>query len=286
MKFRIISQCFQDATGIRNSHDVDFLLEQDKWDDYGFHTLYHVHASAKLTGNVPEYLGSINIMKKGQKKDEFYLVFKEMQGDFTRLSENFCSISMSVELYRGIARTLKKAGDRKQFAESLRMIFSEKSLIYPDFKDEECFEESLLRNASMDAYGLKFGKEIMLGETSDYDLAKIPLTYTLPGNQGKVSFDFGCGNLELEEKMEIPSRLLACIGNNGSGKSTILYRLARILFATPSSRSAYAAELGTIQPSDAGFRRLFVISYSAFDNFIMPGIGKDDFRLILDGFSR
>lgn len=139
-----------------------------------------------------------------------------------------------------------------------------------------------MRNASMEAYGLTFGKEIMYDEASTYDLAKIPLKYTLPDGQGEVSFDFRTTNPKLQNKIDIPSRLLACIGNNGAGKSTILYRLARILYSSPSARAQYADKLGSITPSDAGFRRLFVISYSAFDNFILPGT-REEYPMILEG---
>ncbi len=283
MKFKIISQCFQKMDPGSDSGDVDFYLEEDKWDDYHFHTLYHIHAGSKRTKGVPEYLGPVNIMRKGQKEDDYYLVRKTLGVGFSELSDEFCSMSMSVELYRGLDRLLKRAKSRRRFVDALKMIFSTDEERYLEFKDEECFQTSLLRNATMGAYGLIFGKEIMLDEASSYDLAKIPLTYTLPDDNGEVDFDFGTVNQDIDDSIDIPSRLLVCIGNNGAGKSTILYRLARILYATPSARSAYSEDVGMIYPSDAGFRRLFLISYSAFDNFILPGLDSADYKQILDG---
>lgn len=282
MRFKIISQCFQKASDDPDSKNYDFYLEQDKWDDYGYHTLYHVHAARGLTGEDPEYLGSVNIMKRGQQEGQYYLVKKEVGDSFTSLPDDFCSVSMSVELYRGLYRLLTTSHQKKDFAESLKMIFSTESERYKTFKDENCFQLSLMRNASMNAYGLVLGREIMYDEASAYDLAKIPLKYILPNGEGEVSFDFRTANPELQNKIDIPSRLLACIGNNGAGKSTILYRLARILYSSPSARAEYAKSLGSIYPSDAGFRRLFVISYSAFDNFILPGT-TEEYPMILDG---
>ncbi len=170
-----------------------------------------------------------------------------------------------------------------RFVEALKMIFSLEENRYFQFKDEDCFRTSLLRNASMNAYGLSLGKEIMFDETSSYDLAEIPLMFYLPEEQGQINFDFSSNDFENNEDIDLPSRMLVCIGNNGAGKSTILYRLARILFATPSARQSYADKLGRIDPPDVGFRRLFLISYSAFDNFVLPGVGKDDYKLILEG---
>ena len=283
MKFKIIAQCFQQMAPNKDNGKYDFYLEQDKWDDFGYHTSYHIHAGKKLTEKNPEYLGLLNIMRSGQKVNDYYLISKEVGEMFETLPDDFCSISMSVELYRGLDRLLPQAEDRKTFANALKMIFSSDDEGYKRFKDEDCFTTSLMRNASMEAYGLSLGKEIMLDETSSYDLAQIPLTYTLPDGGGEIDFDFSTIGSGIESSIDVPSRLLVCIGNNGAGKSTILYRLARILFASPASRGAYEKDLGTIDPSDAGFRRLFLISYSAFDNFTLPGVDVNDYKLILDG---
>ncbi len=283
MTFKLIRQCFQKMASYHDAGDVDFYLEEDKWDDFGFSTLYHLHASKRLTGSKPEYLGPINIMKKGQTKEDIYLIRNLIGTQFNDIPNDFCSISMSVELYRGLDRLLKRGEERKRFAEALKMIFSEDDERYKEFHAEECFQTSLMRNATMKAYGLILGKEIMYDECSSYDLAEVPLTFRLPNNTGEVKLDFSSIDQKIATDLNLPSRLLACIGNNGAGKSTILYRLARILFATPSTRSLYADTLGSIVPSDAGFRRLFLISYSAFDNFILPGASLEDYNLILEG---
>lgn len=40
--FQIIDKCFQDASHIDVDSDVDFLLEESDWNDYGYMTLYGV----------------------------------------------------------------------------------------------------------------------------------------------------------------------------------------------------------------------------------------------------
>lgn len=37
--FQIIDKCFQDASHIDVDSDVDFLLEESDWNDYGYMTL-------------------------------------------------------------------------------------------------------------------------------------------------------------------------------------------------------------------------------------------------------
>lgn len=49
--FQIIEKCFQDARNIVVDEDVDFLLEESDWNDYGFITMYGVHVSAKRSRN-------------------------------------------------------------------------------------------------------------------------------------------------------------------------------------------------------------------------------------------
>lgn len=80
----------------------------------------------------------------------------------------------------------------------------------------------------------------------------------------------------------LPSRVIAFIGHNGCGKSTSLYQIAKVLFATPSDRRIYADVL-SIEPSTAGINKLLFFSYSAFDNFVLPGLTLSDYRLIANG---
>ena len=69
LKFKLIDKCWQEATGV-SSDDADFFLEKNEWDDYGYHTMYHLHATNKLTSEGNVYLGYIRIMKHGQEEKE------------------------------------------------------------------------------------------------------------------------------------------------------------------------------------------------------------------------
>lgn len=64
LKFKLIGKYYKDATLI-NADDADFLIEEDGWNDYSFHVMYHFHATHRLTNNGNAYLGYIKIMKVG-----------------------------------------------------------------------------------------------------------------------------------------------------------------------------------------------------------------------------
>ena len=47
---------------------------------------------------------------------------------------------------------------------------------------------------------------------------------------------------------------VALIGSNGCGKSTALYQIAKVLFASPSDRWAYKEKM-TIEPNSIGINK-------------------------------
>ena len=69
LRFKMIPVCYQDAK-YQDGGDTEFLLEYDDWNDYGYRTTFHLHASKLLTGGRTRYLGSIHIMHYGQTSSE------------------------------------------------------------------------------------------------------------------------------------------------------------------------------------------------------------------------
>ena len=127
MLFKRIDKCWQNAEGHRET-DVDFLLEENDWDDFGYATTYHLHASRKLTGNSPEYLGSLRIMCLGQTTNEVYLLDKLFKNNpFSELPHGFVSLSMDIDMYMGVNRWLQTTGERKEFVRALKLILGENS---------------------------------------------------------------------------------------------------------------------------------------------------------------
>ena len=90
-----------------------------------------------------------------------------------------------------------------------------------------------------------------------------------------------------EDMRPLPRRIIALIGRNGSGKSTLLSRIARVAFSSPSDRMQPEIQaLGAFEPGSIGFIKIIAISYSAFDNFIVPGLDESERRQIADDIEK
>lgn len=283
--FKVINICYQDATNMQPG-DAHFFMEEDNWNDFGYRTTYHLHATSNITGVKNRHLGTINVMKKGQTTSDAHILTQEFykdQGYFTKLPDNYCSISFSSELYLQLNKLLNDQ-QRKTFVSVLRMIFKTDSSIYSEFKDEECFNTSLLRDSKMNDYNLRQGYSYMFGDTVYYDLEEKQFTFCFP-DRGNVKLTCDMSVIdELRYDASLPSGIMTFIGHNGSGKSTILYQMAKVLFAPPKQRPLLK-DIIQVEPSDIGISKLLMFSYSAFDNFVLPGFNLSDYQLMSDGMT-
>lgn len=277
LKFRIIDKCFQDATSYTQT-DVDFLLEEDDWNDFNYRTLYHIHATPKRTKGKTEYLGIIRIMQYGQTQKESKLLrelFPKLV--FEKLPNNFCSLSFSIDMYKALNLYLTEK-ERISFIQSLRLILSEKDEWYLSAKNDECFNASLLRGGSLESFELHEGRRLLLMEGNNYSLEtkEIKIRYTDSSDTLSLSFK----TITSPNANDIQDPVIAFIGKNGSGKSTALYKLASLLYTNPSNRDLLKDSIGTIEPKDLGISQLMIFSYSPFDNFTLPGAdSKTDLML-------
>ncbi|UKK50362.1 ATP-binding protein [Prevotella sp. E13-17] len=280
--FRLISKCFQDASGVEygNAH---FLIEENDWNDYDFYVMYHLHATPLITGSRTVYLGYIKIMKSGQEKYDEYLLRKALgkQVEFEELPEDFVSLTQSIDVFDGL-NNLLKATEKKDFVKQMHLILStQDDDYYSMVEGQEALINGLLRDSSMESYSLKRGKKIMLAGETHYDLRKEMITASFANVRKRIPLQFSC--LPDVKTTMIPNGVMTFIGKNGSGKSTLIYHLAKIMYAYPDQRFRLKEDIGTIEPIDIGISKLFLISYSPFDNFVLPGIGGEDYRLLVKG---
>lgn len=280
--FRLISKCYQDATG-RHYGKAHFLIEENDWNDYGYYVTYHLHATPLITGNATSYLGYIKIMKKGQAEHEMYLLRNVLgkKEEFEELPEDFVSLTQSLDLFESLNEMLK-ANEKKDFVKQMHLILSDKNDEYFSLVEgEQAFEKGLLRDSSMKSYSLEKGREIMLAGETHYDLRKENINVSLTSIKERITLHFSW--LPDIRSTKIPNGVMTFIGKNGSGKSTLIYKLAKLLYAYPDQRFKLKQDIGFIDPIDIGISKLFLISYSPFDNFVLPGIGGEDYRLLLNG---
>lgn len=283
LKFKIIEKCWQEAKEVPVG-DIDFFLEKDGWNDYNYHVMYHLHASSKITGTKNEYLGPIRIMKKGQQEKDIFLLEKDLrQKTFEELPKDYVSLSSSVDIYESLYRLLKP-DKREAFIRQLHLIFDEQSPFYDkSLEEDDCFKNALLRDCSFNSYALLRGKELMGNIATVYNLQKQEVDVKFCNSENAVALKFSC--LSASDNEQIPNGIIAFIGKNGSGKSTAIYNLAKLIYANPDQRFRLKDAIGTLKPKDLGISKLFMVSYSPFDNFVLPGIGGEDYRLLLKGLN-
>ena len=229
IQFEVVDWRNNDCSLVKT--DADVILEKDNWNDYSYFTYYNLH----LTGNISiskktEYIGGIKILKKGQRTGDIYLVPKT----FNTLPNDFCSYISNLDFYEKINRLLFP-NERKILIESLNVYsFSEK--IQQDFQDEEGVEVSFFRWGKMDSSSIAIARNYV------YDDFVIPksclqdIKIKLNDSNEELTFKFKPDD-DVDDYEDVPRSISVLIGRNGCGKSTILYRLSRLLMASVDRKS-------------------------------------------------
>lgn len=244
--------------------DVDFILERNSWNDYGYYTSYSLHA--KSNGNLI-LIGGMRLLKKGQNSNEIYLL--EL-GIINGLSEEYCSLGNSLDYYERLLQ-LDEA-TRMNLLDSINDIIRKPDLIEV-FNKEDGFKKSILRDKTLDDDIFILAPIIITGKHENLPDSK-DLNFRFQTNEMKkpIVFDFTSNQFLYQYQMEsLPNRICVIVGRNGSGKSTLLSKIGRLVFSSSDDRN-YIKDIGRIEPKGLGFPRIINISYSAFDSFKVPGV--------------
>lgn len=265
--------------------ETKFGLQGDSWNDYSFRTLYHLYYRPNLEDNKVEYIGGVKILRLGQRKGEPL----QISESFSFLEENFCSIGTSLDYYERLNSLPED--DRKYIVKALRDVAAFPELV-SIFGDEDGWYQSLFRdNNSWDTY-LEEASALFHGNFEELVDVDRELEYFLGSHGSYIDLNFkailpsdysgpyrrlGPSNV----RTVLPERVIVLIGRNGSGKSTILSRIAHLAFASPAARKARSLKsFGHFEPAGIGFMRVITLSYSAFDNFTVPGQHEKDIEQI------
>jgi energy-coupling factor transporter ATP-binding protein EcfA2 len=266
-----------------------FALQQDNWNDYSFQTLYHLyHRAADSTQSL---IGGVKILRRGQTEQDGI----QITTHFERLSPEFCSVGTSLDYYQRLNEIAPD--ERDEILSALRDVVAQPAL-QREFETERGWRTSLFRD---DPYPERFLADAAaiysknFGGLADLNAALIfrPAQWTVP-----LTLDFGAPLPAFYmgpqrrlgpsgQQVLLPRRVIVMIGRNGSGKSTLLARIARIAFASPSDRTTPELRaIGAFEPVSVGFPRVISISYSAFDNFVVPGLYESERRQIAADIER
>jgi predicted ATPase len=257
--------------------EATFYLVQDSWNDYSFQTLYHLYlSSSEGTTN----FGSVKILKAGQTKSDSILI----HDDFEKLDDSFVSVGTSLDYYQRLADLSENL--RLQILKSLRDAVLNPELI-PIFEKEEGWRTSVFRDQddkSIDEFFI-LSRVMLAGNYTSMPTDGAGFSFQVDGWNEKVTFDLD-SSVEIpsgfQNRVIIPSSLMAVIGRNGSGKSTLLARIARVAHGSATDRKLRPlSALGVLDPAGIGFPRIITISYSAFDSFELPGVSDHEREQII-----
>ena len=265
--------------------DTLFALQQDNWNDYSFHTLYHLYHRQPGPGAAPTMIGPVKILRRGQTESDGI----QINQAFERLGEDFCSVGGSLDYYQRLNEI--PPDGRDEILDVLRDVVASPEL-QAAFRDERGWGISLFRDNPRPDEFLTDARAILTGNFADLPDLGQQLAFQSANWTRPVSLDFDAPEPTLHlgpyrrlgprrRRTLLPRRLIAVIGRNGSGKSTLLSRIARVAFAAPSDRiQPEIRAIGSFDPPSVGFTKIIAISYSAFDNFIVPGLNESELRQI------
>lgn len=258
-----------------------FALQQDNWNDYSYHTLYHLYYRRGADETEVAYIGPVKILRAGQRESDPIQIVEP----FTALGSNFVSVGNSLEYYQRLNEI--STSDRTAILQALN-----DAVVHPDlitvFENEPGWTTSVFRDNHDWHPFVADAKILVEGNFSALPDIEQSFGYTPPGNADAIEFNFSAPkpvgyfgpyrSLGLRDtKTLLPERLIVLIGRNGSGKSTLLSRLAHLAFASPEERATRRLKaLGQLFPPSIGFMRVITISYSAFDSFTVPGWAARD----------
>ena len=275
---------FPPSRGGVGPFETPFALQQDNWNDYSFLTLYHLYHRQADSSSSPTMIGSVKF-RRGQSASDGI----QVTAPFEALTPDFCSVGTSLDYYQRLNEI--SSNDRDEILSALRDVVADPGL-QAAFRNEEGWSVSLFRdNPDPDA----FLADASAIHSSDYAaLADLQLSLIFRPAQwaAPLALDFDAPSPSFYvggrrrvgpsgQRVLLPRRIVVVIGRNGSGKSTLLSRIARVAFSSPSDRMRPEIQaIGAFEPPSVGFVRIIAISYSAFDNFIVPGLYETELEQI------
>jgi hypothetical protein len=253
---------FRERRSPRTDKYPHVVLGQDNWDDYGYKTTFD--ATLHLSPDEKSDLGNVKILKKGQQGGYTPMPREPFDG----LGDDYCSLGGDLDYYE----KLFKRGPAF-FRPYLRGL---SDVAYSDdikarFEDLEGFKVSLLRFSGAtrtiaDAAKLLEATTPPVKRRSPGFKVKFKTRVARDANSFTIEFDF-------QRRGHLPSRINALIGYNGTGKTRLLSNLAIV-----TSGYGYALKedflnraAGRFVGNQPPFKTVVVVSYSAFDTFVIPG---------------
>lgn len=237
------------------------FLESINWNDYSYRSSFELYY---YNGTREIHIGELKVID-----ENIYVGSVEISTTTEgKLSSNLCSLGQTENYYKNLKKL--KDEDAIKILKALNdSAFNE--LIYEHFKDLEQFKSSAVRFSTAEQ-ALNFGKEIFNRDPVNVVEPCHSFTFNslLKGfeNEHKLKFNF----FDKEAKI-IPANINVLIGRNGTGKTQLLSDMAKAIsgYGFENKEELIQSRDTKFGSSKPSFGNVIVISYSAFDNFEIPG---------------
>ncbi len=219
------------------------LVNQRGWDDSGWRTnfgLFYYENEINKT-----YIGSVKIT------DSVNYNLDNFPTTFTLLEDNFCSLGQEEDYYLNLKKIFGRNFESILYSLRDAAFFPE---IQEKFENEDSFKQSLIRYDSSEQLLREIKYKIYGFDLSNLYSFKYTFKPKYSSETIEVAFDFN-------SKEELPSRIFAIIGKNGTGKTQLL---------TSLPLNIAKKEDNFFSPRTPLFSKVIAISYSLFDNFEIP----------------
>jgi predicted ATPase len=250
-------------------NDIPFFVE---WEPDGHNDKFNSHTAPKV---FPSFVLAFNDgWNDFRRKTQFYLFYYQsdatfhkigyvkimngteetrdvLGGNFTNLSQGFCSLGQEYEYYEKLKLHLGKNFESVLWA-------LKDAAFYPEVNDK--FEKHLTFKNSL----IRFDQaEQLLREVKyriyDYNLSSLySFKYTFKPKFSKTSVDL---EFNFDNDEDFANRIYALIGKNGTGKTQLMTSLPFDISQKADNK---------FMPRTPLFSKVISVSYSAFDTFEIP----------------
>lgn len=242
------------------------FLVKDNWDDWGkYQTLFGLYVTDEA-GGLHE-IGAVKIGQMGLRPSDTIQQgarSPELEQTFHALDERCFSVGQDETYYEALNRLSREL--RESVLKSLRDCAFD-TTIFTRAENEEVMLESLLRFVSRENVLNRFHRLAK----GDAKLTEFHFSYQFPPLENCESANL---SFHVRPKSEPPTNVHVLIGRNGVGKTRCIQLMASSICRGNDNAGQFGSfdRLGD-NKENWSFAGLILVSFSAFDSFLLPPPG-------------
>lgn len=249
--------------------DKNFLLlTENNWDDYSYKSTFDLKI---YINGIEHHIGEVKIIDNTIEIGRVIV-----DNGIDNLDERFCSLGQNKDYYVSLRRLGQKI--EKSVLESLNDC-AYNNIIYESFSDLTQFKTSAVRFSTAEQ-ALIFARELYTRNNEQETLNEchsFVFQSKLKGFEEPYELKFSFVD---QRDSLIPSNINIIIGRNGTGKTQLLSDLAKTIsgYGYDDKNELVSARKNKFKNTTHGFGNVIVVSYSAFDNFEIPGKNDEEIK--------